>query len=138
VLWTDHDPTAPPEVGRQVAEWIPDSRFELITGAGHWPQFEKADEFYGDVLGLELREMWESSVCCGFGGSFAMDYPEVSSAILKRKLTNALETQSQVIVADNPGCLMQIKGGLHAQGSDVKAMHLMELIAGRLDGLRAR
>ncbi|MFC7493005.1 MULTISPECIES: alpha/beta fold hydrolase [unclassified Nocardioides] len=45
VLWTDHDPTAPPEVGREVADWIPESRFELMTGCGHWPQFEDADTF---------------------------------------------------------------------------------------------
>lgn len=45
VLWTDHDPTAPPEVGKQVADWIPDSRFELMTGCGHWPQFEDPETF---------------------------------------------------------------------------------------------
>ena len=45
VLWTDHDPTAPPEVGRQVADWIPDSRFEVMSGCGHWPQFEDPDTF---------------------------------------------------------------------------------------------
>lgn len=45
VLWTDHDPTAPPEIGKQVADWIPGARFVQINGAGHWPQFEKADEF---------------------------------------------------------------------------------------------
>lgn len=45
VLWTDHDPTAPPEVGKQVADWIPNSRFELMLGSGHWPQFEDADTF---------------------------------------------------------------------------------------------
>ncbi len=86
-----------------------------------------------DLLGLELREMVESSVCCGFGGSFAMDFPEVSSAILKRKLTNAGETGAPILVSDNPGCLMQIKGGLHARGSNTRAIHLMELIAECLD-----
>lgn len=45
VLWTDHDPTAPPAAGRQVAEWIPDSRFVLMEGCGHWPQFENAETF---------------------------------------------------------------------------------------------
>lgn len=45
VLWTDHDPTATPEIGKQVADWIPDSRFALMTGAGHWPQFEDPDTF---------------------------------------------------------------------------------------------
>ena len=45
VLWTDHDPTAPPETGREVAGWIPDSTFVVLEGAGHWPQFERPDEF---------------------------------------------------------------------------------------------
>ncbi|MDN5895590.1 MAG: alpha/beta hydrolase [Nocardioides sp.] len=45
VLWTDHDPTAPPEVGREVASWIKDSRFEVMTGCGHWPQFEDPETF---------------------------------------------------------------------------------------------
>ncbi|KAA9166030.1 alpha/beta hydrolase [Amycolatopsis acidicola] len=45
VLWTDHDPTAPPEIGKQVADWIPDSRFAVMTDAGHWPQFEDPETF---------------------------------------------------------------------------------------------
>lgn len=45
VLWTDHDPTAPPEVGKQVASWIPQGTYAQIDGAGHWPQYEKAEEF---------------------------------------------------------------------------------------------
>jgi 2-hydroxy-6-oxonona-2,4-dienedioate hydrolase len=45
VLWTDHDPTAPPEVGMQIADWIPNGRYVQIDGAGHWPQFEQPNEF---------------------------------------------------------------------------------------------
>lgn len=45
VVWTSHDPTAPPEVGKQVADWIADSRFYLMEGCGHWPQYEDADTF---------------------------------------------------------------------------------------------
>jgi Fe-S oxidoreductase len=85
-----------------------------------------------DVLGLELIEMRESSVCCGFGGSFAADYPAVSSIIAGRKLENAESTMADVIVADNPGCLMQIRGALHARKSPMRALHLVELIDERL------
>ncbi|MDI3341214.1 MAG: LUD domain-containing protein [Sphaerobacter sp.] len=85
-----------------------------------------------EVLGLELVEMPESSVCCGFGGSFAIDYPQISSAILGRKLDHAAATGAPVIVADNPGCLMQLRGGLHARRSPVRALHLAELIVERL------
>jgi 2-hydroxy-6-oxonona-2,4-dienedioate hydrolase len=55
VLWTDHDPTAPPEVGKQIADWIPDARYEQIDGAGHWPQFEKPEEFNRIHLDFLLR-----------------------------------------------------------------------------------
>jgi len=85
-----------------------------------------------DVLGLELREMSDSAVCCGFGGSFAMDYPNVSSAILARKLDNILETGAGVVVSDNPGCLMQIQGGLASRGEPVRVLHVVELLAERL------
>jgi 2-hydroxy-6-oxonona-2,4-dienedioate hydrolase len=45
VLWTSHDPTAPVEVGREAASHIPDSEFVVMEDCGHWPQFEKPDEF---------------------------------------------------------------------------------------------
>ncbi|CAN5762760.1 LUD domain-containing protein [soil metagenome] len=86
-----------------------------------------------ELLGYELREMEDSRVCCGFGGSFSMDYPQVSTAILGKKLTNAAETGARIVVADNPGCLMQIRGGLNARGSDMRALHVAELLAERLD-----
>ena len=85
-----------------------------------------------DVLGLELREMRDSSVCCGFGGSFSTDYPAVSAIIAGRKLDNATATEAKVIVADNPGCIMQLRGALHARKSPVRVLHLMELIDERM------
>ncbi len=85
-----------------------------------------------DVLGLELREMNDSSVCCGFGGSFAMDYPNVSSAILAKKLDNILATGAGVVVSDNPGCLMQVQGGLASRDEPVRVLHVVELLAERI------
>lgn len=84
------------------------------------------------VLGLELREMADSKVCCGFGGSFSLDYPTVSTAILNKKLGTATATGAQIVVSDNPGCLMQIRGGLNYARSGVRALHIAELIAERL------
>jgi iron-sulfur cluster protein len=86
-----------------------------------------------EVLGLELTEMHDSSVCCGFGGSFSTDYPAISAIIAGRKLDNAGRTEADVIVADNPGCLMQIRGALHARQSSQRALHLVELIDERLN-----
>ena len=54
VIWTDRNPTSPVEVGRRTAEILPNGRFELIEGAGHWPMFEQPEAFnrlVGDFLG---------------------------------------------------------------------------------------
>lgn len=82
-----------------------------------------------EVLGIELREMADSSVCCGFGGSFSMDYPRVSSAILQKKLNNTEQTGAHAVVADNPGCLLQIRGGLSARDSQTRVLHISELVS---------
>ncbi|MFC5750189.1 alpha/beta fold hydrolase [Actinomadura rugatobispora] len=58
VLWTDHNPTTPAEVGRRAAEILPRAAFDMITGAGHWPMFEQPDQFnriVGDFLTKDTR-----------------------------------------------------------------------------------
>lgn len=82
-----------------------------------------------DLLGIELREMDDASVCCGFGGSFSMDYPQVSTAILSKKLANIERTGAQTVVSDNPGCLLQLRGGLIARDSPIRVLHIAELVA---------
>jgi len=85
-----------------------------------------------EVCGLELRELPESAVCCGFGGTFSLEHPEVAKQILARKLSNLAATGAARVVTDNPGCLMQIRGGLRAAGRPERASHLAELLAERL------
>ena len=85
-----------------------------------------------DVLGLELREMPQSDVCCGFGGSSSIEHPEVAERLLNNKLKNAQSTGATVIVADNPGCLMHLRGGVDAGKRHVRVLHLAQLIAERL------
>lgn len=86
-----------------------------------------------DVLGLELRDLPEGTVCCGFGGSTSIGHPEVAAQILKRKLENVAATGAKVLVTDNPGCIMHLRGGIDASGMNVKVMHLAELMAACLD-----
>jgi Fe-S oxidoreductase len=81
-----------------------------------------------DVAGVDVVEMAESSVCCGFGGSFSFDYPEVATRILDRKLANAAATGAELIVADNPGCITHLRGGLDARGKHTRVAHLSEIL----------
>jgi Fe-S oxidoreductase len=81
-----------------------------------------------DVAGVEIAEMAESSVCCGFGGTFSFDYPEVATRILDRKLANAEATAADLIVTDNPGCLTHLRGGLDARRKHTRVAHLAEVL----------
>jgi Fe-S oxidoreductase len=85
-----------------------------------------------EVMGLELREMEESSVCCGFGGSTSITRPEVAQQILARKLENVANTGARTLVTDNPGCIMHLRGGLDARKSRVRVLHIGELMAAHL------
>jgi L-lactate dehydrogenase complex protein LldE len=77
-------------------------------------------------------ELPGSDECCGFGGSFAVRLPEVSSAIMERKLASVEATGADCVVACDAGCLMQMSGGLARRRSPVRAVHLAEVLA--LDG----
>jgi L-lactate dehydrogenase complex protein LldE len=79
--------------------------------------------------GAGFVELPASDECCGFGGSFSVRLPEVSSAILDRKLKNLEASGADCLVACDAGCLMQIRGGLGRQRSRLRALHLAEVIA---------
>jgi L-lactate dehydrogenase complex protein LldE len=87
-------------------------------------------QILGRLDGVELVELPGHDECCGFGGSFSVRLPEVSSAILDKKLDNVEGTGAACVVACDAGCLMQMSGGLSRRGSPVRAVHLAELIGG--------
>ncbi len=72
--------------------------------------------------------MAESSLCCGSAGIYNLTNPVESRQLRDRKLDNALATGASVIVTANPGCLMQLQGGLARRGSDVRVKHIVELL----------
>ena len=69
-----------------------------------------------------------SDECCGFGGSFSVRLPEVSTAILDKKLANLEASGARCLVACDAGCLMQIRGGLLRRNSPLRALHLAEVL----------
>ena len=80
------------------------------------------------VQGVELVEMAQSEVCCGFGGTFAVKYADISGAMLQDKLDNISATGADFVVACDSSCLMQIGGGLQKQGIGVRPLHLAQLL----------
>ena len=91
-----------------------------------------------EVMGDELTELAENTFCCGFGGSFSFDYPDVSERLMNRKLANAEATGARLIVSDNQGCIMHLRGGLDASGRTIEVRHIAELLAERIRERAAR
>jgi len=82
------------------------------------------------VGGAEFIEMNKSDQCCGFGGAFAVKYPEISTAMVEDKVKNIIATGADAVVGVDISCLMNIQGLLSRKKSSVKIMHIAELLAG--------
>jgi L-lactate dehydrogenase complex protein LldE len=85
------------------------------------------------IKGLDLAELPESEVCCGFGGTFCVKYPEISTKMVDDKVRAIESTGAALVLAADLGCLMNIAGRLKRQGSTVEARHVAEVLAGALD-----
>jgi L-lactate dehydrogenase complex protein LldE len=85
------------------------------------------------VIGLELRELPDADVCCGFGGTFCVKYPDISNAIVAEKTANIAATGAATLLAGDLGCLMNMAGKLKREGHATKSRHVAEVLAGMSD-----
>ncbi|WP_366940652.1 (Fe-S)-binding protein [uncultured Rhodospira sp.] len=86
------------------------------------------------VQGLELREVSAPEECCGFGGAFAVKYPDISGSMVSDKVKDIEATGASLVLGGDMGCLLNIAGMLKRQGSTVQARHVAEVLAGATDG----
>jgi L-lactate dehydrogenase complex protein LldE len=70
-------------------------------------------------------------LCCGFGGTFSVKFPEVSVAMGEDKLKAAADAGAECLIANDSGCLMHLAGLIHRQGLRLKTMHIAEVLAAR-------
>ena len=85
------------------------------------------------VQDLTLVEMKDSEVCCGFGGTFSVKYPEVSNAIVEAKTRNISDSEADCLLAGDVGCLMNMAGKITRDGKPVEVRHVAEILAGMTD-----
>ncbi len=88
----------------------------------------------GTVRGLTLKEMRDADVCCGFGGTFCVKYPDISNAIVGKKAANVAATGVDMLVAGDLGCLMNMAGKLQREGKPIEVRHVAEVLAGMTAG----
>ena len=85
------------------------------------------------VEGLDLVDLPEAEVCCGFGGTFAVKNADVSTAMLADKMRSVLATRAEVCTAGDSSCLMHIGGGLSRLNAGTRTVHLAEILASTRD-----
>jgi L-lactate dehydrogenase complex protein LldE len=82
------------------------------------------------VAGLTLRELPGAETCCGFGGTFAVKYPDISDKMVAEKTADIAATGAEAVLAGDLGCLLNIAGKLSRDGRRIEARHVAEVLAG--------
>jgi L-lactate dehydrogenase complex protein LldE len=82
------------------------------------------------VGGLEVKELREPELCCGFGGTFCVKYPEISTRMVSDKVADITATNADTLLAGDMGCLLNMAGRLRREGSTVRVRHVAEVLAG--------
>lgn len=85
------------------------------------------------VKGLELREMTDCEVCCGFGGTFCVKYPEISNRMVFDKFVNIRSSGADTLLAGDLGCLLNMAGKLKREDSPIRVRHTAEILADMTD-----
>jgi len=84
------------------------------------------------VKGLELVEMEETNTCCGFGGTFAVKFEPISTAMAEQKVRNALDTGAEYIVSTDSSCLMHQNAYIKKHNLPLKVAHVVDVLASGL------
>lgn len=85
-------------------------------------------ELLASVRGAEFVELPGTTECCGFGGVFSAEHPEISNEMLKRKISNIERSGASTVVSCDAGCVMNINGGLHRLKKPQRAIHIAEIL----------
>jgi len=88
----------------------------------------------GTVAGFDLREMPDSETCCGFGGTFCVKYPEISTRMVTDKVSSIDASGADTLTGGDLGCLMNMSGRLARLGRKVRVYHAAEILAGMAEG----
>jgi L-lactate dehydrogenase complex protein LldE len=87
-------------------------------------------QLLASVAGLTLEELPRAEVCCGFGGTFCVKYPEISDKMVTDKTEDIAATGADAVLAGDLGCLLNMAGKLYRQGRQVEVRHVAEVLAG--------
>src|ERR1700712_3138459 len=90
---------------------------------------EEPRQLLSKVLGLDLVELKDNETCCGFGGTFAVKFDAISSAMAQQKVQNALAVDAEYIISTDASCLLQLQSYIDKHNLPIKTIHLADVLA---------
>jgi L-lactate dehydrogenase complex protein LldE len=90
-------------------------------------------QLLASVAGLSIEELPGAEVCCGFGGTFCVKYPEISDKMVTDKAADIAATGAEAVLAGDLGCLLNMAGKLYRQSRQVEVRHVAEVLAAMTD-----
>ena len=87
-----------------------------------------AELYLRELLGPSFVRLEDTDVCCGFAGSYSVDFPGISSGILGKKVEQIKKSGADIVVTDCPGCVMQIESGVLTNHLPIQVMHLSDYL----------
>jgi L-lactate dehydrogenase complex protein LldE len=95
--------------------------------------YDQPRKLMASVEGLELIPLPRTEICCGFGGTFCVKYPDISNKMVTDKANDIISTGAGTLLCGDLGCLLNMAGKLKRLGADVKVRHVAEVLAGRTE-----
>lgn len=83
----------------------------------------------GNVKGLQLQEMADCEVCCGFGGTFSVKFEPISMGMGEQKVLNAIGSGADYLISTDLSCLMHLDGYIRKHGHNIRTMHIADVLA---------
>lgn len=94
---------------------------------------EEPRQLLSSAKGVEISELREPAVCCGFGGLFSVKYPEISERMADEKIVDAKGTGAELMLGGDLGCLLHLKGRMQRNGINMRVRHVAEVLADMVD-----
>lgn len=120
----------PPDIGAEFAGTV--TYHDSCSGLRELGIKQQPRQLLTSVKGLTLTEMADSEVCCGFGGTFSIKFPDISNAMVEKKSANIAAAAPDLVLAGDLGCLLNMAGKMAREGRSTAARHVAEVLAGEL------
>ena len=118
-------------VRRVAAQWPREATYhDACSGLRELGIRDQPRRLLASVEGLRLRELPGAEVCCGFGGTFCVKYPDISDKMVDDKAADIVATGAEAVLAGDLGCLLNIAGKLSRRGESIEVRHVAEVLAG--------